>query len=143
MDSRALQFVSAALRVSEKRISSVDNDVAFFQQRRDLLDDGVNRRARLYHDHCFARARQRTDEFLDRTRRLNRFILSAPGRKLVRHLSSTVKDRNRESLGVHVQDEIFAHYRETDEANIALIPGHFRISLSDASTEETYSNEHS
>ena len=57
MDSRALQFFSAALRVGEKRISAVDNDVAFFQQRRDLLDHGVNRRARLYHDHCFARAR--------------------------------------------------------------------------------------
>src|SRR5205823_11225014 len=49
MDSCVLQVFATPLRVSEKRISAVDNDVAFFQQRRDLLDHSVNRRARLYH----------------------------------------------------------------------------------------------
>ena len=63
MNAPILQIFAPPLRVGEKRISTVDNDIAFFEQRRELINDSVNRRARLHHNHCFARTREGTDKF--------------------------------------------------------------------------------
>ena len=58
MNAAPFEILAAALRVGEKRIAAVDDDVAFFEQRRELIDDGIDRRAGLDHDHRFARPLQ-------------------------------------------------------------------------------------
>src|SRR5205085_3081042 len=42
MKTAAFQILAAPLRVGEKRIATVDNDIAFFQKRRELIDDGID-----------------------------------------------------------------------------------------------------
>ena len=51
----SFEIFAAPLRVGEKRIAAVDNDVAFLQERRELADDRIDRRAGFDHDHRFAR----------------------------------------------------------------------------------------
>jgi hypothetical protein len=102
MDAALFQFFAAPLRVGEKRISAVDDDIALFQQRGELIDDSVHRRPRFHHDHGFARAFQRADEFLHRARRLNIFVSAAPSRKFVRHFRRAVEDRDGEFFRFHV-----------------------------------------
>ena len=135
MNAALFQFFAAPLRVGEKGISAVDDDIALLQQRGELIDDSVHRRPRFHHDHGFARAFQRANEFLDRTRRLNIFVSAAPSRKFVCHFRRAVEDRDGESFRFHVQDEVFAHHSETDEANITLIRCHFSIFLFDVSKQ--------
>ena len=69
----------AALRVGPERIAAVDDDVAGLEQRDELVDDRIDRRAGLDHDLRLARALQR----LRRTprassRRRNLFPLPRP-----------------------------------------------------------------
>ena len=59
-----LERLFAALRVGPERVAAVDDDVAGFEQRDELLDDRVHRRAGLDHDLRAARALQRGDEIL-------------------------------------------------------------------------------
>ena len=117
------------MRVGEKGIASVNDDIALFEQWRELIDDSVNRRARFHHDHRFARARERSHEFLYRLRGLNVFPFGPPACEFLRDFCGAVENSDRESFRFHVQGEIFAHHGQTDQANITLIRAHFRISL--------------
>ena len=47
------QILAAALGIGEKGIAAVDNHVALFEQRNELIDDRVHRRAGFDHDHRF------------------------------------------------------------------------------------------
>ena len=47
MNSFALQFLFTPLRVGEQGISTVDDHVAFLEQRRQLSDHGIDRRVPL------------------------------------------------------------------------------------------------
>src|SRR5205807_443668 len=118
-----------ALRIGEKRIAAVDNHVAFFEKGSELIDDRVDRPARFHHDHCFARALERSHKFLHRARGLDIFPLGLAVRKLLRHLPRPIEDRDGESLRFHIEDEIFAHDSEADQSDITLIRAHFSISL--------------
>ena len=53
------------------------------------------------------------------------FPFGASGGELLRDLSRAIEDRDRKPLRFHVQDEILAHDREADQANITLIRIHF------------------
>ena len=66
VNSLSFEILAAPLGVGEERIAAVDDDVAFFQERRELTDDRIDRRAGLDHDHRFARPLQRADEFFHR-----------------------------------------------------------------------------
>ncbi len=57
------------------------------------------------------------------------FPLAATGGELLRHRGRAVEDGDLKALRFHVEDEIFAHDSETDEANITLIRFHFRYLL--------------
>ena len=75
------------------------------------------------------------DKFLHRARRLNVFSFATSGREFVGHFRRAIEDGDGESFRFHVQDEVFAHYSETDEANITLIRSHFSIFLLDVSKQ--------
>jgi molybdopterin synthase catalytic subunit len=53
----------------------------------------------------------------------------------------TIKHGNRKTLRFHVQDEIFAHDPQTDQANITLIRVHFGISFCGCSIAEDHFTE--
>ena len=90
-----------------------------------MPDDRIHRRACFHHDHGFARPLERPDEFLHRFRRLDISSLRAAGCESLGHFGRAVKNSNRKSFRFHVENEVLAHHRQADEANIALIRGHF------------------
>ena len=92
------EVLAAPLRVGEKRVAAVDDDIAFLEERHELIDDRVDRRAGLDHDHRFARPLQGADKFLHRRRRLNVFSFGAIGGKLLRHGGRAIENRDREAL---------------------------------------------
>jgi hypothetical protein len=115
------------LRVGEERISSIDDDIAFFQQWRELTYNGVNRRARFDHDHGFARFSEHRDEFFHCSRRLNVFSFGPAAAEFLSDFNGAVENGDRKAPRFHVQSEIFAHHSQTDQANITLIRSHFSI----------------
>ena len=130
--SASFEIFAAPLRVGEKRIAAVDDDVAFFQKRRELADDRIDRRAGFDHDHRFARPLQRADELFHRVGRLDVFSFAASGQNLSVTSVRAVEHGDGKSFRFHVEDEVFAHHRETDQSNIALIRGHFAYLLAGA-----------
>ena len=80
------------MRIGEKRIAAVDDDVAFIEKWRELIDDSVDRCAGLHHDHRFARLLEGADEFLHCARRLNVFAFAAASRKFVCDFSRAIEN---------------------------------------------------
>ncbi len=80
------QILAAALGVGEKGVAAVDNHVALFEERNELIDDRINRRAGFDHDHRLARTLQRADKFLHRARRHEYFSPSLSRRRICRSL---------------------------------------------------------
>ena len=76
------------------------------------------------------------DKFLQRAGRLNVFFLAAFCGKFFRDLGGAIVHCDRKTFGFHVQDEIFAHDTEADQANITLIRVHFCISYCRCSTQK-------
>ena len=104
-------------------------DIAFLEKRHELVDDRVHRCAGLDHDHRLARALQRADKLLHRARRAECFSLRFSRGEFIGDFSRPVEDSDLKALRFHVEDEIFAHHSETDEADITLIRVHFKYLL--------------
>ena len=98
MNAEVFQFFAAPLRVGEERIASVDDDIAFFQEGGELIDDGVHWRAGFDHDHGLARLLERADEFPHRAGWLNVFILPASSREFLCDFGGAIKNGDRKSL---------------------------------------------
>ena len=69
VNSLPLEFLATALRIGEKRIPSVDNDVASFQERGQFGNHLIDRFAGFDHDHRLSRPLQRANEILHCRRR--------------------------------------------------------------------------
>src|SRR5436190_24045958 len=121
MNSLTLLFLSPPLCVSEKRISSIDNDVSLFEQRDEFIDDRVHGRPSLHHHHCYTRLFQRSDKLLNRAGWLNVFSLSASGSEFLGNFCRAIEYSDGKTFRFQVKDEIFAHHTEADEAKITLI----------------------
>ena len=60
------------------------------------------------------------------------FPLPRSGREFFRHLRGAIENSDRKAFRFHVEDEIFAHDGEADEANITLLRVHFAYLLAGA-----------
>ena len=120
MDVLRGEILATALRVGEQRVAAVDDEVSRFEQRRELVDHGVHRRARLDHDHRLARTLERADKFLHRLGGNDVLVLGAALGEFFRDRSGAVEHRDGEALALHVQDEVFAHDGEADEPDVAV-----------------------
>ena len=70
-----------------------------------------------------------TDEFLHRPRGPDVFPLGFAGREFLGDLRRAIEDGDGETLRLHVEDEVFAHDGEADQANITLLRVHFAYLL--------------
>ncbi len=75
-----------------KRITAVDDDVAFFEKWREFADHLIDRLAGFDHDHRFARFFKRADEFFDCARRLDIFSFGATGREFLGDFGGAIKN---------------------------------------------------
>ena len=106
----------AALGVAEVRVAAVDDRVALVEQRRELLDHGVDRRAGLDHGHDRARALERLDELLRRAGAGDRPLGAVLGHELLGLGRGAVVHRDRDVVVGDVAREVGAHHREAGEA---------------------------
>src|SRR5690606_24580173 len=114
-----LELASAPDRIREIRVAAVDDDVAGLEEREELLDELIDGRARLHHEHDLAGTFEAGNELFDALRPLN--LSSGVGREeLVDFARREVENGDRIAFVVHVEDEILAHDRESDQTDIAL-----------------------
>ena len=111
----AASCLAAALRIGEERVAAVDDQVARFEQRHELVDDRVHGRTRLDHDHRLARALERAHELLHRLRRYDAFA-GCPLEEANFSVTAVVrlKTATENPFALHVEDEVFAHDGESD-----------------------------
>ncbi len=129
MDALLAQGFFPALGVGPERIATVDDDVARLEQGHELRNDGVNRAAGLDHDLHLARLGEGSDKFLQSLAAGKVFPLSTAGNELLHHVRGAIEDRHLKASAFHVEDKVFAHDGEPDEANITLLRAHFAYLL--------------
>ena len=83
-----------------------------------LLDDRVHGRTGFHHQHDLARCGEAGRQFLHRVGAANGFALGAAGQKFVDLVGGAVVGGNGEAFIGHVQDQVFAHDGETNEAYV-------------------------
>src|SRR5262249_41712387 len=104
--------------------AAVDEDVARLQQRRHLLDDLIDGRAGLDHDHHLARPFQRRDQLLDAVAADDVLAARPPGQEVIDARRGAVEDRHGVTATLDVEDEVFAHHGQADQANVGSRGGH-------------------
>ena len=121
MDSLFFEVFLAALSVGPEGIAAIDDDVAGFHQRNELLDDGINGRAGFDHDLGFARTGECSDELGQCLGEDEVFSFAASGFKRLDDAGGAVENGDLEAAAFHVENEVFAHDGEADEADVTLI----------------------
>ncbi len=113
-----LERPGAPGRVGVMGVAAVDQDVARLEQRGDLLDHLIDGRAGLDHDHDLARPLQRGDQLLDGVAADDLFALGPAGEELVDPSAGAVEHGHGVAVALHVQDEVFAHDGQADQADV-------------------------
>ena len=100
------------------RVAAVDEDVARLQQRDELVDELVDRRAGLDHHHDLARPLERGDQLLERVAADELLALAAAVDELVDLGGGAVEDGDGVAAALHVEDEVLAHHGQADQADV-------------------------
>ena len=116
--SRAASVVEPADGVGPVGVAAVDDEVARFEERDELVDHRIDRRPGLHHDHDRAWRRQRTDERLDRGGRGELALAAVVGDERVGLRRRAVVHGDREAVGRDVAGEVLAHHRESGEPEV-------------------------
>ena len=113
-----LQLQRPPARIIIIGIAAVNDDVARFEMGQELFDDNVHGAARLHHKHDPARPLEGSGQILE-TIGANDIPVLRLALDKARHLfGGAVVDPNRETVIVHVQDKVLAHYSQPDQSNI-------------------------
>jgi hypothetical protein len=124
----AAQVRIAALGVGVEAVAAVDDDVVLVQQRNQLLDDLVDRRAGLHHDLDLAGLGQALDELLERLG-AHQLLAGVGGDEGFGGCFGAVVDADLEAAALHVQHQVLAHHGQSDQSEIALLAAHDLFAL--------------
>src|SRR5690606_17287778 len=117
------QLAGAARRVVEVGVAAVDDDVTGLEERFQRGDHLIDRLTGLHHQHHAAWSRQSGYQV---GQRFEAHDLGAGGRtcyELAGHLGSPVVDTYLVAVIVHVEDQVLAHDRQTDQCDVELASG--------------------
>ena len=109
------------LGVGKMGIAAVDNHIARFEQRNQLVDEIVDRRPRFDHQHHLPRASQGLDEFLERVAPDDILPAGSLGQELVHLAHGPIENGHPVSSALDIEHEVFAHDRQSDQSKITLI----------------------
>ncbi len=123
-DALGGQVLGAAVGVGEERVAAVDDDVAGFEMRQQVVDHLVDGVAGLDHQHDAARALEQAGQLLDGVRADDLRALGFVGEEVVDLGDGAVEDGDFEAVVVHVEDKVLSHDGEADQANITRCFGH-------------------
>ncbi len=108
------------------RVAAVDQDVTGLQQRGDFLDDLINGRAGLDHQHHFPGPLEGAHQLLDGVAPHDAFALGPAGQEVIDPCPGAVVDGHHVAVAFHVQDEVFAHDGQADQADVSICGSHWR-----------------
>ena len=114
----AFDIFRPAIGVFEERVAAVDDDVAGFEARKELLDEFVHGLTSFDHDHDAAGFLEEADHFLNRMRADDMGAFGFFGDKFVHFGDGAVEGDHRVAVVVHVEDEILAHDGQTNQCNV-------------------------
>src|SRR5207237_7726274 len=104
--------------------AAVDEDVAAFEERGDLVDDVVDGLAGLDHHHDLAGPLEAGDEVLEVGGADEPLALAAAVDERLDLLGVAVEHGAGEPAALHVEDEVLAHDGEADETDVGGRGGH-------------------
>ena len=107
-------------RVGEVRVPAVHDDVARVEMGKQLRDRRVDGLAGLHHQHHDARPPKLRGELRERSRADDIRSGRRACQERVGLLGGAVVDGDAVAVVVHVEDEVLAHHREPDEADVRL-----------------------
>ena len=119
MQSLRFEAPGALLRIFEPGVAAVDEDVAFLEVRRDLLDRLIDRGAGLDHHHDAARPRQRFRK-ISESLRADELLAAVLADELVDSLRLEIPHRDRKAVLLDVEREVHAHDSEADHPELRL-----------------------
>ncbi len=99
------------------------------QKRDEGFDDGIHRTTGLDHDHDLARGGEGVHEVFQGVL-ADKFLAGVLADEFVGDGGGAVVNRDLESAGFHVENEILAHDGQTDESEIAI--AHNKLPLEEA-----------
>src|ERR1043165_4740336 len=114
-----LDVFGPAHGVLEERIAAVNDDVAGFEMREQVLDELIHGGAGLDHEHDAARLLEQAGQFLEG---MSADDVSAFGflvEKVVHLRDGAIESDHGEAVVVHVEDEVLAHDGEADECDVS------------------------
>ena len=117
-EALVLDVLAAPDRVREVAVAAVDDDVARLEVREDLLDEVVDGLAGLDEHHHLAGALEVRAELLDAVAADELLARAAARDELVHLLDGAVVHRHGEALALHVEDEVLAHHRQSDQSDV-------------------------
>jgi hypothetical protein len=118
VDALLAQLSLTAAGVGEVRVAAVDDHVAGFQERGELLDDRVGGAARLHHDDQAPRPFERGHELLGGLGRDELALVPELLDQGVRAGRRPVVQRDRVAVTCEVAGEVAAHHREARHADL-------------------------
>ena len=107
-DALFRKFCAAAAGVLKERVTAVQNDVALLEQRLQLADHRIHRRAGLNHQHDAARARKRGHHLLQRVKRRQVFV-GMLSHDLLGHSAAAVVARDLKTVIRHIERKAASH----------------------------------
>jgi len=115
-----LRLLHPPIRVFKQGIPAIDNDVALFEMRSQLLDKVVHRLTSLDQQHDPPGLFEFRDQLLDRMRPLHLGAFGFLGQKVVYLGDGAVVGHDDVPVVVHIEDEVLPHHRQTDQPDIPL-----------------------
>jgi hypothetical protein len=112
------QVPGAAGGVLVVGIPAVDDHVARFEQWQKGLDEVIHDPAGLDHQHHLAGPFQGSNQLLEAVAADDRHSPRRAFEEIVDTVGGAVEYRHAKAVVCHVQDQVLAHYRESDQADI-------------------------
>ena len=114
-----LDVFRAADGVLEEGVAAVDDDVAGFEVREEVLDELVHRLAGLDHEHDAAGLLEQADHFLDGVGADDVGALGFLVEEVVHLRDGAVESGHGEPVVVHVQNQVLAHNGQPNYSNVS------------------------
>ena len=108
----------AANGVFIKRVAAVDDDVIGFEQRDEMFDKFIHRRAGLHQHHNATRPLERADHLLQRMGADHVGFFGFLVQEFIHFGNGAVKSHDFEAVVVHVENEVLAHHSQANECNV-------------------------
>ena len=101
-------------------VASINQQIAFFEIRRELIDDGIDGRPRLHHHQNPAGSFQLANEIFEVSGALNILVLATPLEEVFSFGVSAVVNNAGKTVALRIKDEVLAHHAKTNEAEVRL-----------------------